>query len=1432
MATERLEPDVLVADSGWAGTPVVGDIQDDPDTKTWPAADPLRANNNNTSTSIHTSFPSPTGDLTIGADLQEFRVLCRQFDTGQTGTPDIRLELWEFEASTWSLVRAGSDIPVTGTDQVVAFTFNANELTTISGANVGIKAFGIKASGGGGVRNSVDMGAAEWNVDYADVAIDLAATLAGVLTVAAELDATGKLESTLAGVFAIAADLAIPNELEATLAGVFAVAADLDATGKLEATLAGALAVVADLDAKGTLATAVSQALSMTAEIVDGAVPAPEGALYFPIEAPWTEYPNEPKINKSYWQGGRNLLSFWPLVNNNARGLRDLVGYRNLQTVAGRIPDLLPNNAAQALGRRWDPATSNDKLVVDASAGFGTLYGGAGRAESWTIIFKCRSGVASQRQYLINDVDSGSSNRALYLRVDTGNTWTALVEIDDSNDALVWQQGTFAADTDYSVALICNWELEGIGLYIDGALIGGELFPASPTAMNPGAYLALGAAGGINGAEHWRGEIWDQRIYRGALTLEQIAEIHRYPLRVFEPEETWYKIGAAAEALYFPIEVLQTGYEDDFERVNIGSAWEDGPGWFEGVTLVGGALRDTNSGSPSSGVRRTAETYDADQWSEITVKTLVNGTSSRPLVYPMVRVGSPVATSYYLRAWNDSSANTEIALWNFDGVSSFNLIGTTFDAGRNLVAGDRLRIEVEGTALRGYLNDVLIDTATDSDYSSGQPGCAVIADTGSLELAEIESWRAGNMAPGKDRWTRPQEFAWYKIDATPAPEGALYFPIEVLQTGYEDDFERVNIGNAWENGPGWYDPCIITNGQLESASINDNCTIRRIAETYRHDQWAEATLATDLGSGGAEWAFLFIGIGTPTATAYYAYLNGTGSNRIIQLRRHNGSGGFTQIGSAWNQSGDFSTGDVIRIERVDNEFWIYRNGVLVVNETDSTYSGGQPGLGCPSESPTSPKWEDWRAGNMAPGYDRWTIAPEVAWYNIGVAAEADKDLVAALTNALTVVADLDAAGKLETALISALTVVADLDATGKLEAALTSALTVVAELDAAGKLEAALTSALTVAADLDATGKLEATLIGSLIVAADLDATGKLEATLISALTVAANLTAPNELEVTLASALTVVAELDATGKLEATLIGVLTVAADLDATGKLEVALINALTVVADITGAAPTDLSAVLANTFAVVADLSAQGTLTSTQVSVLTVAADLSAQGKLEAAIILALTVAADLDAAGELEAATAIQLNVVADLDAAGELTTNISTLFSIAADLSAIGSLQTPILTTLTVVAAIESSVNEDVSAVLANTFTVAADLSAQGALTSTQVAALTMAVDLSAQGKLEAAVTLTLLVAADLDAVGKLEAATALQLTVAADLDAAGGLSATPAMLFSIAADLDAAGSLDIAVASISNISAVLVDGNAAAVPPFPTKRHIAPFWN
>ncbi len=177
MGTERQAPEAILSSSNLSG--VVGDIDEDPDA---PDGNWMLASGNNVNTDVRTSFPTPTGDPKIGTDLQEFRAYVRQFDTGQTGDPDCRLELWD----GGTLVRAGSNVSITGAGQVIALLWNANELTgPADGSTVEAKLVGTKSGGAPGARNSVDMGAVEWNVDFVtDIIVTPAAAVADMGAIA------------------------------------------------------------------------------------------------------------------------------------------------------------------------------------------------------------------------------------------------------------------------------------------------------------------------------------------------------------------------------------------------------------------------------------------------------------------------------------------------------------------------------------------------------------------------------------------------------------------------------------------------------------------------------------------------------------------------------------------------------------------------------------------------------------------------------------------------------------------------------------------------------------------------------------------------------------------------------------------------------------------------------------------------------------------------------------------------------------------------------------------------------------------------------------------------------------------------------------------------------------------------------------------------
>ena len=159
-ATERQSPDGLLQQDNLSG--VLSDIQDDPDS---PDANWLTYIANDADTVTRVSFPTPTGNPTVGADLQEFKIWVKKAPSSATGTPQVRIELYENGVSKGILL-ADTDVTST-TGALYSGSWNANLLTDPTGAGVELYVYGTAVSvGAPTAKCTVEVGAVEWNVDY------------------------------------------------------------------------------------------------------------------------------------------------------------------------------------------------------------------------------------------------------------------------------------------------------------------------------------------------------------------------------------------------------------------------------------------------------------------------------------------------------------------------------------------------------------------------------------------------------------------------------------------------------------------------------------------------------------------------------------------------------------------------------------------------------------------------------------------------------------------------------------------------------------------------------------------------------------------------------------------------------------------------------------------------------------------------------------------------------------------------------------------------------------------------------------------------------------------------------------------------------------------------------------------------------------------
>lgn len=156
MPSERHSPDALITQTGLTGA--IGDIQDDPDS---PDGNWLTTSNN-TNTVCHTSFPSPSGNLTTGSGLQEFRAWVRKTNHSTDPTADLLV----YENGILMTTLAGSVLVTSTTGQMLSGTWDASILSDVSGVNVELLVNGTVGGGSPGNRASVEVGAVEWNATY------------------------------------------------------------------------------------------------------------------------------------------------------------------------------------------------------------------------------------------------------------------------------------------------------------------------------------------------------------------------------------------------------------------------------------------------------------------------------------------------------------------------------------------------------------------------------------------------------------------------------------------------------------------------------------------------------------------------------------------------------------------------------------------------------------------------------------------------------------------------------------------------------------------------------------------------------------------------------------------------------------------------------------------------------------------------------------------------------------------------------------------------------------------------------------------------------------------------------------------------------------------------------------------------------------------
>ncbi len=132
---------------------------------------------------------------------------------------------------------------------------------------------------------------------------------------------------------------------------------------------------------------------------------------------------------------------------------------------------------------------------------------------------------------------------------------------------------------------------------------------------------------------------------------------------------------------------------------------------FAVISATGAGLKSTNTGAQSTAGYCAHDTGVTDHYAEVIVGSGFTAGGSTSSEMACVRVGSTGAESFSL---NYGPGTTELRIRKTNASTLTSIATATI----TIVAGDVLRLEAEGPALRGYVNGALILSATDSSYST------------------------------------------------------------------------------------------------------------------------------------------------------------------------------------------------------------------------------------------------------------------------------------------------------------------------------------------------------------------------------------------------------------------------------------------------------------------------------------------------------------------------------------------------------------------------------------------------------------------------------------------------------------------------------------------------------------------------------------------
>jgi hypothetical protein len=457
-----------------------------------------------------------------------------------------------------------------------------------------------------------------------------------------------------------------------------------------------------------------------------------------------------------------------------------------------------------------------------------------------------------------------------------------------------------------------------------------------------------------------------------------------------------------------------TTASDDFNRSDgaLGANWtaiSDGAMSISGQQVIGTVGQNT-------GDIRTAETYPGDQYSQIQVtSTSLSGGQWIAAAVRMQNGGQDAYAGLYY--WNFGSP--ELMLFEREG-GGWNQLGA-YNSGV-LSAGTLLRITVTGSTVSFQQNGVQRLSVTNADITGGAPGIMAYGNStadnwsgGSGAGGTTVSYSVGGTVSGLSGTLVLQDNGTDDLSlsasgaftfATKVPQGAGYaVTVEsspasqnctitngsgtigaanvtnvaiacanVTLTPGSDNFNRANgsLGAGWAATS---DGAMAISSQVVIGTAGQNTGEIRTGETYSSDQYSQIEV-TSTQLTGTQWIGAGARLQNSGQSGYVGLYTWNSGSPQLQLFVRN-AGSWSQLGNSYN-SGALPAGTQLRVVAVGNTIALLQNGVQRIAVSDSTFSGGAPGIMANGAA----TGDNWAAANSGFQVSTGSTSSGITSYNV------------------------------------------------------------------------------------------------------------------------------------------------------------------------------------------------------------------------------------------------------------------------------------------------------------------------------------------------------------------------------------------------------------------------------------------------------------------